>query len=56
LAEISQELKIDSNQNLLRLYELYIQTGSAFAKDQLSEKGLPTPGVVGSNPGRKQKN
>ncbi len=56
LTEISQELKIDNNQNLLRLYELYLQTGSTFAKTQLDEKGLPTPPIIQNNPGRKIKN
>jgi hypothetical protein len=56
LAEISHELQIDNNQNLLRLYELYGQTGSPFAKTQLDEKGLPTPPILQNNPGRKNKN
>jgi len=56
LTEISQDLKIDNNQNLLKLYELYLQTGSSFAKTQLDEKGLPTPPLLQNNPGRKTKN
>jgi hypothetical protein len=50
LSEISQEMQIQSNQDLMRVYELYLQTGSAFAKNQLSEKGLPTPPVLQQNP------
>ena len=49
LNEISQELQVDNNQNLIRLYELYIQTGSSFAKNQLDEKGLPIPPIVKNN-------
>jgi hypothetical protein len=56
LTEISHELKVENNQNLLRLYELYIQTGSAFAKNQLDEKGLPTPALLKNNQPKKTKN
>lgn len=42
LTYISQTAMIQSNQDLLRLYERYVATGSALAKDQLVEKGLLT--------------
>jgi hypothetical protein len=41
LTEISQESFVQSNQNLLKLYENYARTGSEFAKKQLAEHGLP---------------
>jgi hypothetical protein len=56
LTEISQEGQSQNNQDLLRLYERYAQTGSAFAKQQLSEKGLPTPPLPLNNSDRKIKN
>lgn len=40
LTVISQKTLIQNNQNLLRLYETYIQTGSELAKEHLLEKGL----------------
>jgi hypothetical protein len=55
LSEISHDFNVDTNQNLVRLYEQYLQTGSPYAKTQLDEKGLPTPPVVLNNPGRKNK-
>lgn len=42
LTYISQTAMIQSNQDLLRLYERYVATGSTLAKDQLVEKGLLT--------------
>lgn len=42
LTYISQSAMIQSNQDLLRLYERYVATGSTLAKDQLVEKGLLT--------------
>jgi hypothetical protein len=55
LAEISHDLQIDTNQNLVRLYEQYLQTGSPYAKTQLDEKGLPTTPIVLNNLARKNK-
>ena len=40
LTYISQNSLIQSNQDLLRLYERYVVTGSDLAKEQLVEKGL----------------
>jgi hypothetical protein len=42
LTYISQNSLVQSNQDLLRLYERYVKTGSEFAKEQLLEKGLLT--------------
>lgn len=42
LTYISQNTMIQTNQDLLRLYERYIATGSELAKDQLVEKGILT--------------
>ena len=42
LTYVSQSAEVQSNQNLLRIYERYIVTGSELAKDQLLEKGLLT--------------
>jgi Mor family transcriptional regulator len=42
LTYISQNSMIQSNQDLLRLYERYVMTGSELAKEQLLEKGLLT--------------
>jgi len=42
LAQISHETFIQNNQDLLRLYEVYIKTGSEVARKQLFEKGVPT--------------
>jgi Mor family transcriptional regulator len=44
LTYISQNSLIQSNQDLLRLYERYVMTGSELAKQQLVEKGLLTTG------------
>ncbi|MCB0350586.1 MAG: hypothetical protein KDD38_05345 [Bdellovibrionales bacterium] len=44
LTYISQDSLIQSNQDLLRLYERYVLTGSELAKQQLVEKGLLTTG------------
>jgi hypothetical protein len=40
LTYISQNSQMQSNQDLLRLYERYIKTGSELAKEQLLESGL----------------
>ena len=42
LTYVSQSTEVQSNQNLLRIYERYIVTGSELAKEQLVEKGLLT--------------
>lgn len=46
LTYISQKALIQTDQDLLRLYDRYVSTGSELAKEQLMEKGLltfPTP-------------
>lgn len=40
LTVVSQNTLIQNNQNLLRLYENYVKTGSELAKEHLLEKGL----------------
>ena len=40
LTLISQKSLVQSNEDLLRLYDRYITTGSELAKEQLLEKGL----------------
>lgn len=40
LTYISQETMVQSNENLLRLYDRYLATGSRLAGEQLVEKGL----------------
>lgn len=40
LTVVSQKTLIQSNENLLRLYENYVRTGSELAKEHLIEKGL----------------
>ncbi len=40
LTYISQNSFVQSNQDLLRLYERYVKTGSELAKEQLLENGL----------------
>jgi len=40
LTYISQESRIQSNEDLLRLYDRYLATGSRLAQEQLMEKGL----------------
>jgi hypothetical protein len=40
LTYISQESMVQSNEDLLRLYNRYLTTGSRLAEDQLKEKGL----------------
>lgn len=40
LTFISQKMMIQSNENLLRLYDHYIRTGSELAKETLLEKGI----------------
>lgn len=46
LTYISQDALVQSNQDLLRLYERYVLTGSELAKDQLIEKGLLASDLV----------
>jgi hypothetical protein len=43
LTYISQNSGIQSNQDLLRLYDRYVLTGSKLAKEQLVENGLLNP-------------
>lgn len=43
LTFVSQKSFIQSNQNLLRLYERYMRTGSDLARDQLIEHGILNP-------------
>lgn len=43
LTYISQESMIQSNEDLLKLYNRYMNTGSRLAEDQLKEKGLLNP-------------
>jgi len=43
LTYISQEALVQSNGDLLRLYDRYMATGSRLAEDQLKEKGLLNP-------------
>jgi len=45
LTFISSKTLIQSNQNLLRLYDRYVTTGSKLAREQLLEQGLLTPAV-----------
>ncbi len=40
LTIVSQKSLVQSNEDLLRLYDRYITTGSELARDQLLEKGL----------------
>lgn len=51
LAEVASEAQVKSNDDLLRLYEVYLRTGSEVARKKLAEKGLPTEGV--KNPSSK---
>jgi hypothetical protein len=44
LTFISSKHLVQSNQNLLRLYDRYVTTGSKLAREQLLEQGLLTPG------------
>ena len=43
LTYISQESMIQSNEDLLKLYNRYVTTGSRLAEEQLKEKGLLNP-------------
>jgi hypothetical protein len=43
LTFISTKSLVHSNQNLLRLYDRYVTTGSKLAREQLLEQGLLTP-------------
>lgn len=40
LTYISQKSMVQSNEDLLRLYDRYLSTGSELAREQLAEKGL----------------
>ena len=40
LAIVSQKALVQTNEDLLRLYDRYVSTGSSLARDQLLEKGL----------------
>lgn len=40
LTYISQKAQLHSNENILRIYENYLRTGSDLAKEQLIEKGI----------------
>jgi hypothetical protein len=40
LTYISQDSLVQSNKDLLRLYDRYLVTGSRLAEEQLMEKGL----------------
>ena len=40
LTYISQQTQVQTDQNLLRLYDRYLKTGSLIAREQLVEKGL----------------
>ncbi|MGE3973062.1 MAG: hypothetical protein AB7F59_00900 [Bdellovibrionales bacterium] len=46
LTYISTKSLMNNNQNLLRLYERYVKTGSSLARDQLLEKGIVTSDSV----------
>lgn len=56
LTEVSQGGFIQNNQNLLRLYDVYVRTGSESAKKQLEEKGLPVVAVGPHSPDKNSKN
>lgn len=44
LTFVSQKMMVQSDENILRLYDKYIRTGSELAKDALLEKGInPVP-------------
>jgi hypothetical protein len=44
LTFVSQKMMVQSDENILRLYDKYIRTGSELAKDTLLEKGInPVP-------------
>lgn len=43
LTYISTKSLMNNNQNVLRLYERYVKTGSDLARDQLLEKGIVAP-------------
>ena len=40
LTYISQQTQIQSNEDLLRLYDRYVSTGSRLAEEQLRERGV----------------
>lgn len=43
LTYISHQTQVQTDQNLLRLYDRYLKTGSRIAREQLVEKGLILP-------------
>ncbi len=46
ISEVSEASKINSHQNLLRLYEKWVRTGSDRLRDLLTQKGIvPVPGL-----------
>lgn len=48
ISEVSEASRINSHQNLLRLYEKWVRTGSDRLRDLLSQKGiLPVEGLKG---------
>lgn len=46
LTYISQKAQIQSNEDILRLYDKFVETGSELAKEQLLEKGIVAPGLT----------
>lgn len=42
LSHFSQKARLQSNQNILRLYDRYLRTGSALDREKLIEMGIPT--------------
>jgi hypothetical protein len=42
LSHFSQKASLQSNQNILRLYDRYLRTGSALDREKLTEMGIPT--------------
>ncbi len=45
LTVISQKSRIQTNHDLLRLYDRYLATGSKLAEDELKEKGMLNPSL-----------
>jgi hypothetical protein len=41
LSHFSQKAQLQSNQNILRLYDRYLRTGSALDREKLTEMGIP---------------
>jgi len=46
LSELSEKSGVQSNSDLLRLYERWLMTGNKRLRDQLSQHGIATPVVV----------